>query len=117
MKILAPIAYQIGVENKWHEGVERPLSDVTQLSQANFEKYLKRQGFLPKTEKSAGFYNGFHRKSDGLYWYAFKVEDDVTVFQKKFSTASGLCAQTVGVFIKNGDNPSVRYLNPGASCV
>lgn len=117
MKITAPIAYEIGVENEWYEGVQRPLSEVTKASRLSFEKSLKRQGFSPSTEETAGSYAGFHRKSDGLYWYTFKVEDDVTVLKKKFSVASGLCAQTVGVLISGGDNPSVRYLNPGASCV
>lgn len=117
MKLSAPIAYEIGVENNYYEGAEQLLSDITMLSKPQFEKSLMRQGFAPQTEDPTGLYGGFHRDSSGLKWYLFNVEEGATVFMKKFSMLSGFCSQTVGVLIGEGDDPSVRYFNAGASCV
>ena len=117
MKMLAPIAYEIGVENEWYSESAQPLSMITTVAVSEFERKLVRQGFSLRTEEAGGLSNGFHRDSEGLKWYLFDVDEGAEVYVKSFLIASGFCSQTVGVLIGKEDDPTVRYLNPGGTCV
>jgi hypothetical protein len=119
-KVLAPVAYKVGMQMDWYVGKEVSLKRLKVATIDDLERKLERQGFVGEREPSENeenFSTGFHRKEDGLHWYTFKVDEDSVVYEKEFLVAWGLCSQSAGVAISSSDNESVRLLNPGGTCV
>ena len=119
-KVLAPVAYKIGMQMDWYEGKETSLEQLNVSTIADLERKLKRQGFVAQREADEDdeiFYSGFHRKNDGLHWYTFNIDENTVVYKKEFLVAWGLCSQSAGVAISPSNKKSVRYLNPGGTCV